>query len=82
MSIQHQNNDALQVFGYNVSHYRRKSGLTQVGLAMRAYVSSQTVSEIERGLRNPSLLTMIDIAQALHVPIADLLTEQDIQDVA
>jgi transcriptional regulator with XRE-family HTH domain len=49
--------------------------LTQEKLAFEAEIDLTYVGGIERGKRNPSLLVMARIADALSVPLAKLLTE-------
>jgi transcriptional regulator with XRE-family HTH domain len=63
------------VFGRNVRAVRRQKKLTQEKLAFEAKIDLTYVGGIERGKRNPSLLVMARIAQALAVPLAKLLAE-------
>jgi transcriptional regulator with XRE-family HTH domain len=63
------------VFGRNVRSARRQKKLTQEKLAFEAKIDLTYVGGIERGKRNPSLLVMARIAQALAVPLAKLLAE-------
>lgn len=59
-------------FGEAVRHYRKKNNLSQEGLAAKAKIDLTTVSEIESGLRNPSLKTIHKLALALRIKIKDL----------
>jgi transcriptional regulator with XRE-family HTH domain len=61
--------------GRNVRHLRQKKGLTQEQLAFEAEIDLTYVGGIERGKRNPSLLVMARIADALSVPLPKLLSE-------
>ncbi len=63
------------VFGRNVRRLRQQKGLTQEELAFEAEIDLTYVGGIERGKRNPSLLVMARIADALSVPLPKLLTE-------
>jgi transcriptional regulator with XRE-family HTH domain len=61
------------VVGGNVRRYRQKLGLTQEQLAFDAKLDLTYVGGIERGRRNPSLLVIAKIADALRVEPAELL---------
>lgn len=54
---------------------RQSRRMTQEELAFEAQIDLTYVGGIERGRRNPSLLVMARIAQALSVPITKLLVE-------
>jgi transcriptional regulator with XRE-family HTH domain len=57
---------ALDSFGKNVKTQREANGLTQEKLAEKAELDATYISGIERGVRNPSLLSIIRIAKALE----------------
>ena len=59
--------------GLNVQALRRDRGLSQEELAHRADVHQTYLSGIERGRRNPSVLTLGRIASALEADVEDLL---------
>jgi transcriptional regulator with XRE-family HTH domain len=62
------------VIGPRLIQLRESAGLTQRALAVRADVTVNTVSELERGVNdNPELKTLLALAKALGVPVADLL---------
>lgn len=65
--------NALTQFGASVRHCRLKAGFSQEELALRTKLHRTYIGGIERGERNPTLLTMIKIANALTVPISDLV---------
>ena len=52
---------------------RRQRKLTQEQLAFEAEIDLTYVGGIERGKRNPSLVVMARIADALSVPLPKLL---------
>jgi transcriptional regulator with XRE-family HTH domain len=52
---------------------RHERGLSQESLAGLADVDRSYMSSIERGLRNLSVLNIARIAEALDVPVQDLL---------
>jgi len=56
---------ALSAFGLNVRKRREAKRLTQELLAEKADLDSTYISGIERGVRNPSLLSIVRVARAL-----------------
>ena len=58
--------------GDRIKSLRKKSNLSQEDLAERAKLDLTSVSEIEGGLRNPSLKTLYKISLALKVPLQEL----------
>ena len=67
------------IVGRNVRRLRQKKGLTQEQLAFEANIDLTYVGGIERGKRNPSLLVMARIADALSVPLPRLLSDSGSQ---
>lgn len=59
--------------GKNVRRLREERGLTQERVAFDAQIDLTYLGGIERGKRNPSLLVMVRIAQALDTPINELI---------
>ena len=57
------------------SSLRRQKRMTQEELVFEAEIDLTYMGGIERGQRNPSLLVMSRIAEALSVPLAKLLNE-------
>jgi len=66
--------DMRALVGRNVRQRRTALGMTQEELAVAAGVSQQYVSGLERGQRNPTVLTLWDLAKPLEASPADLLT--------
>lgn len=60
-------NNTLKIIRENIKKYRTERSMSQVQLAMKCSLSSEYVSEIERGVREPSLKRLILIAQALEI---------------
>ena len=63
------------IVGQNVRRIRQAQGLTQERVAFAAELDLTYVGGIERGRRNPSLLAMARIAEALNVPLVELLQQ-------
>jgi transcriptional regulator with XRE-family HTH domain len=64
-----------RVIGEHLRAARRQRGLTQMGLAEAAGLDRQAISAIENGYSTPYLDTLILIAAAMDVPLADLMRE-------
>jgi transcriptional regulator with XRE-family HTH domain len=59
----------------NIRKYRQQRKLTQEELAFEAEIDLTYMGGIERGKRNPSLLVMARIADALEVQLPKLLID-------
>ena len=60
--------------GRNVARIRRERQMTQEQLSERSGLSQQYLSTLERGSRNPTVMTLDEIARALSVTVIDLLS--------
>lgn len=60
-------------FGDTLRTLRQKHGLSQLELAKRAKVGQGAISEMEAGLRVPSLPTIAKIARALQMRPSELI---------
>ena len=67
-----QKNSVLAAFGSNVRKAREKKELTQERLAERADLDQTYISGIERGIRNPSVLSIVRLAKALGSSVSEL----------
>ncbi len=65
--------DMRQMVGRNVARIRRDKGLTQEQLEERSGFSQHYLSGLERGLRNPTIVTIYELATALGVDFRELL---------
>jgi transcriptional regulator with XRE-family HTH domain len=63
----------LNQLASNLREYRKAAGYSQEGLALEAEVDRTYVSQIERGVCNPSLLVLHKIATVLQVSVVNLL---------
>lgn len=57
--------DMRELVGRNFARLRREKGLTQEEVAARSGFSQQYISSLERGRRNPTVITLYELAQAL-----------------
>ena len=72
---------ARKVFARNVRKLRRLLEVSQEALALESGLSRTYVSEIERGERNVSIDNMGALADALNVPLKDLVDPAYFKDV-
>ena len=70
----------LQALGALVRAHRVAAGLTLRELSARTHVSNAYLSQLERGLHEPSLSVLRAIASALGVPLAGLLIRAGVLD--
>ena len=69
--------DMRRIVGMNVRALRIAKGQTQDDLAHRCGLSQQYLSALERGKRNPTVITLYEIAVGLEVAVHTLLLESD-----
>ncbi len=72
--------DMRKLVGRNFARLRREKGLTQEQIEERCGISQQYLSGLERGLRNPSIVTLYEIAQALGVSHVELIAPDGAAD--
>jgi transcriptional regulator with XRE-family HTH domain len=64
-----------QLFGRRLRELRKERGLTQEALAESADLSGNYISELELGLKVPSLTILVRLSQALEVATTELLAD-------
>lgn len=74
--------DALErsQMGTKLRRLRHEAGLTLEELAGRARVSTSLISQIERGVAEPSLGTLRGVAAALGIPVAAMFVGDEGED--
>jgi len=65
--------DMRQIVGSNVRKLRLERNLTQERFAELSGLAQQYISGLESGRRNPTVVTLYELAVALGVEPADLL---------
>jgi transcriptional regulator with XRE-family HTH domain len=60
-------------FGDNLTRARKRVGLSQDELGIRASLHRTEVSQLERGLRVPRIDTLVKLLSSLDVPAEELL---------
>ena len=68
--------DMRALVGRNVLRIRQEKGLTQEQFAVSSGFSQQYISGLEQGRRNPTIVTVYELAQALGVSYLELLTQE------
>ena len=70
--------DMRRLVGINFARLRKEKGFTQERFAEISGFTQQYVSDLERGRRNPTVITLFHLASALGVTPVDLVanTEQ------
>jgi transcriptional regulator with XRE-family HTH domain len=62
-----------QQFGENLHRLRRAAGLSQMQLSDRCGLHFTEISRLERGMRDPRLATIVQLARGLEVDPAELV---------
>lgn len=65
--------DVVQLLGRNVRERRAKLGLSQEEVAFRAGMKRSYLSDLERGVRNPTVRALGRLAVALELDASELL---------
>ncbi|MBW1616715.1 MAG: helix-turn-helix transcriptional regulator [Deltaproteobacteria bacterium] len=71
----HKNQEALKKFGTRVRQNRLDKGISQEELAELANVHRTYIGMIERGEKNITLNTMLNITNALGIKLTNLIEE-------
>ncbi len=72
--------DMRKLVGRNFARLRREKGLTQEEVERRSGLSQQYLSGLERGLRNPTVITLYELSQALDVSHVELVKPERRKD--
>jgi transcriptional regulator with XRE-family HTH domain len=65
--------DMRKLVGRNVKRFRQRKGLTQEQFAEISGFSQQYISSLENGRRNPTVVTLYELATALGVSHLELV---------
>jgi transcriptional regulator with XRE-family HTH domain len=69
--------DMRKLVGRNFARLRREKRLTQEEVEARSGFSQQYLSGLEQGKRNPTVVTLYELAQAIGVAHVDLVMPDD-----
>ena len=70
--------DMRKLVGRNVRRIRLEKNLTQEQFAERSGFTQQYISELERGKRNPTIVSVYEFAQALGADHVALIAPDDV----
>lgn len=65
--------DLDKAFGETVKRRRKELGLSQEALSFRAGLHRNYISDIERGLKSPSLRVIVRLAEALGSSVSAMM---------
>ena len=67
---------ALQsIFGEVLRNHRKEKKISQEELALKSDLQRSFISRIERGMAQPTLVTIFELAQALGIEPIDIIAE-------
>jgi transcriptional regulator with XRE-family HTH domain len=66
----------LGALAHRIKTMRRRHRLTQEQLAHKAAMQRSYLADLERGSRNPSIRTLVRIANAFGVPVSALFDSE------
>ena len=72
--------DMRKLVGRNFARIRQQKGLTQEQVEERSGFSQQYISGLERGRRNPTVVTLLELARALGVSHVELVKPDDARE--
>ena len=65
--------DVRRLVGENLARLRREKGFSQEVFSVKSGLTQGYISDLERGRRNPTVVTLYHISVALDVHPSDLL---------
>ncbi len=74
-------NQTLKILGKRIAKLRKQRGLNQENFADISGKMINTISNIERGLSDPKITTLMSIAKALNISIEELFTGNEPKQV-
>ena len=66
----------FRVLGGNVKTLRLSLGMSQEELAFQAEIDRTYVSQVERGVGNPSVLVLVKLSRILGVEVQELFVKK------
>jgi transcriptional regulator with XRE-family HTH domain len=69
--------DEGALFGARLRELRTARGLTQPDIAARVGTSASNISDLERGIKVPTLTTVARLAEALECTVSELVSVLD-----
>lgn len=69
--------DMRKLVGRNFTRLRKQKGFTQEKFAEMSGFTQQYISDLERGRRNPTVVTLFELASTLGVSHVDLVVPDE-----
>jgi transcriptional regulator with XRE-family HTH domain len=69
--------DMRKLIGRNFGRFRKAKGFTQESFSEASGFTQQYISDLERGRRNPTVVTLFQLASALGVSHVDLVVPDE-----
>lgn len=73
LQMKEQDKDVLLKLGLKIKELRTQKGYTQLQLSTDIGIEKTNLSRIERGLTNPTFISLLNIAIALNIPVKELV---------
>jgi transcriptional regulator with XRE-family HTH domain len=70
-------NELHRILSLNIKRFRTRVGLSQLALALKLEISTNFLSDIERGKSWVSALTLVKLAAALNIEVYELFKPED-----
>lgn len=74
MGLQTEHQEALKKLGSRIRSLREEAGLSQEELGFYSNLHRTYISQIELGEKNPTYITLLKLAEALHTDILHILS--------
>lgn len=68
------------LFGKEIARLRKRLGISQEELAFRAEVHRTYISQLERGLKSPTLSVILKLSRSLSIPASRLIAAAENKD--
>lgn len=72
MSLNYTDEEVYKKIGERIVELRKSRGLRQIDLASRTGMEDSAIRRLEKGKTNPTVKTLLTVAEALSVSLADL----------
>ena len=71
--------ETLRTLGLLIKQHRKSIGISQEELGLRCSLDRTYISGLERGVRNPSLTALVNLADGLNITVSKLLENLEIE---
>jgi transcriptional regulator with XRE-family HTH domain len=71
--------ETLRALGSLIKQHRTAVGISQEELGLRCSLDRTYISGLERGVRNPSLTALVNLAHGLNTTVSKLLENLEVE---